>query len=245
MRRTARPARYRPGGWPRRGAWLRHFPRVASVLLMGIATNPLAAACWPVHRLLVFIYTMWLKRRTPQNIVIGGAAGASRRLSAGPRDRHHRPRAADDVPDHLFLDAAAFLGAVALGFQRTTSGWACPCSRSSPARSTRRHIPAYTLVLVRRRWCRGRCIMAGRCPGFQRQRWGPASLSSACGGCCTTGRTPQAASLTNDAPALAANCSATRGWYTSLCYSRRLAVDRAGGMTPWDNDLGAPPPSRL
>ncbi|MDD9330372.1 MAG: UbiA family prenyltransferase, partial [Bartonella sp.] len=24
----------------------------------------------------VFIYTIWLKRRTPQNIVIGGAAGA-------------------------------------------------------------------------------------------------------------------------------------------------------------------------
>src|SRR5581483_6301037 len=24
----------------------------------------------------VFVYTMWLKRRTPQNIVIGGAAGA-------------------------------------------------------------------------------------------------------------------------------------------------------------------------
>ena len=23
-----------------------------------------------------FVYTMWLKRRTPQNIVIGGAAGA-------------------------------------------------------------------------------------------------------------------------------------------------------------------------
>ena len=24
----------------------------------------------------VFVYTVWLKRRTPQNIVIGGAAGA-------------------------------------------------------------------------------------------------------------------------------------------------------------------------
>jgi protoheme IX farnesyltransferase len=24
----------------------------------------------------VFVYTIWLKRRTPQNIVIGGAAGA-------------------------------------------------------------------------------------------------------------------------------------------------------------------------
>ena len=25
---------------------------------------------------MLFVYTIWLKRRTPQNIVIGGAAGA-------------------------------------------------------------------------------------------------------------------------------------------------------------------------
>jgi protoheme IX farnesyltransferase len=49
----------------------------ASVLVMGLAVN------WPAAALLaltigfyVFVYTMWLKRRTPQNIVIGGAAGA-------------------------------------------------------------------------------------------------------------------------------------------------------------------------
>ena len=48
-----------------------------SVLLLGLASNWLAAG------LLAFtiffygvIYTVWLKRRTPQNIVIGGAAGA-------------------------------------------------------------------------------------------------------------------------------------------------------------------------
>jgi heme o synthase len=48
-----------------------------SVLTLAVVANPLAAA------LLAFtifyyavIYTMWLKRRTPQNIVIGGAAGA-------------------------------------------------------------------------------------------------------------------------------------------------------------------------
>ncbi|MBN9494553.1 heme o synthase [bacterium] len=42
------------------------------------ATTTLAAACLSLAALLfyVFIYTMWLKRRTPQNIVIGGAAGA-------------------------------------------------------------------------------------------------------------------------------------------------------------------------
>ncbi|MDX1974799.1 MAG: heme o synthase [Rickettsiales bacterium] len=48
-----------------------------SVMLMGLALN------WVAGLLLagaiafyVGIYTMWLKRRTPQNIVIGGAAGA-------------------------------------------------------------------------------------------------------------------------------------------------------------------------
>lgn len=48
-----------------------------SVALLGLATN------WVAGGLLAFtiffyavIYTMWLKRRTPQNIVIGGAAGA-------------------------------------------------------------------------------------------------------------------------------------------------------------------------
>ena len=48
-----------------------------SVMILGLATNWVAAA------LLAFtiffyavIYTMWLKRSTPQNIVIGGAAGA-------------------------------------------------------------------------------------------------------------------------------------------------------------------------
>lgn len=50
---------------------------VFSVVLLGLATNWLAAG------LLAFtiffyavIYTIWLKRSTPQNIVIGGAAGA-------------------------------------------------------------------------------------------------------------------------------------------------------------------------
>jgi protoheme IX farnesyltransferase len=50
---------------------------VFSVLLMGVATNWFAAAVLAVAILFyVLVYTVWLKRRTPQNIVIGGAAGA-------------------------------------------------------------------------------------------------------------------------------------------------------------------------
>ncbi|MBF9031433.1 protoheme IX farnesyltransferase [Rhodobacterales bacterium HKCCE3408] len=50
---------------------------VLSVVMLGLATN------WAAAGLLAFtiffyavVYTIWLKRRTPQNIVIGGAAGA-------------------------------------------------------------------------------------------------------------------------------------------------------------------------
>ncbi|MDE2006988.1 MAG: heme o synthase [Rhodospirillales bacterium] len=49
----------------------------ASVLLMFLAVNVAAAVLLAASiGFYVFIYTMWLKRRTPQNIVIGGAAGA-------------------------------------------------------------------------------------------------------------------------------------------------------------------------
>jgi heme o synthase len=48
-----------------------------SVLLMGLAVNVVAAAILLASILFyVLIYTVWLKRRTPQNIVVGGAAGA-------------------------------------------------------------------------------------------------------------------------------------------------------------------------
>jgi protoheme IX farnesyltransferase len=49
----------------------------ASVLELSLAVNPLAAGLSFSGFLgYVFVYTLWLKRRTPQNIVIGGAAGA-------------------------------------------------------------------------------------------------------------------------------------------------------------------------
>ncbi len=48
-----------------------------SVMLMGLALNWTAAALLALaNGFYVFVYTLWLKRRTPQNIVIGGAAGA-------------------------------------------------------------------------------------------------------------------------------------------------------------------------
>jgi protoheme IX farnesyltransferase len=77
MKRTAR--RPLPAGRMDRQSAL-HFGvglAVFSVILMGLAVNLLAAAILTVSILFyVLVYTVWLKRRTPQNIVIGGAAGA-------------------------------------------------------------------------------------------------------------------------------------------------------------------------
>lgn len=50
---------------------------VLSIMIMGLALNWVAATLLAFANLFyVFIYTIWLKRSTPQNIVIGGAAGA-------------------------------------------------------------------------------------------------------------------------------------------------------------------------
>jgi protoheme IX farnesyltransferase len=77
MRRTAK--RPLPAGRMDRQSAL-HFGvglGAFSVLLMGVATNWLAAALLAVSILFyVLVYTVWLKPRTAQNIVIGGAAGA-------------------------------------------------------------------------------------------------------------------------------------------------------------------------
>ncbi len=77
MKRTAKrpiPAgRIAPGGALAYGVAL----SFASVLIMGLATNWVAAGILALSiGFYVFIYTAWLKRRTSQNIVIGGAAGA-------------------------------------------------------------------------------------------------------------------------------------------------------------------------
>ncbi len=77
MRRTqGRPI---PAGKIEPGAALGYgiFLSVLSVCIMALATNWVAGGALAFSICFyVFVYTMWLKRRTPQNIVIGGAAGA-------------------------------------------------------------------------------------------------------------------------------------------------------------------------
>ena len=86
---------------------------VAAFVELWLAVNLLSAVLAISATLFyVFVYTLWLKRRSTQNIVIGGAAGAvpvlvgwaavtdSLVVGAGGPLRHH-----------LHLDAAALLGA--------------------------------------------------------------------------------------------------------------------------------------
>ena len=95
------------------------------------------------------VYTVWLKRRTPQNIVIGGAAGASAPLIAWAA-----------VAGHVSVPAVLLAGIVFLW--TPPHFWALAlCRRDDYARAgipmlpvthgepeTRRQILLYTLVLV-------------------------------------------------------------------------------------------------
>ncbi|HVB16524.1 MAG TPA: heme o synthase [Stellaceae bacterium] len=77
MRRTA--ARPLPAGrmMPGEALGFGVVLAVGAVVVMALAVNSVAAQLLALTiGFYVFVYTMWLKRRTPQNIVIGGAAGA-------------------------------------------------------------------------------------------------------------------------------------------------------------------------
>src|SRR5438445_10715463 len=77
MRRTA--ARPLPSGrmMPGEALGFGCVLAVWSVAVMGLAVNWVAAQLLGLTiAFYIFVYTIWLKRRTPQNIVIGGAAGA-------------------------------------------------------------------------------------------------------------------------------------------------------------------------
>ncbi len=84
---------------------------VMSVLTLGVLVNWVAGALLAMTIFYyLFIYTMWLKRLTPQNIVVGGAAGAFPShdwLGGGHRHREHGKHPA--VPHHFHVDAPSFL----------------------------------------------------------------------------------------------------------------------------------------
>src|SRR5581483_547530 len=121
----------------------------ASIVLMGLAINLVAAALLALTiGFYVFVYTIWLKRRTPQNIVIGGAAGAL------PPIVGWAAATGDVAPAAVALFALIF-------FWTPPHFWALSLYRASDyekagvpmlpvvagARTTKWHMFAYTLVL--------------------------------------------------------------------------------------------------
>jgi protoheme IX farnesyltransferase len=150
MRRTrARPI---PAGRVQKGdaLGLGIFLALLSVMLMGMATNYLAAGLLAFTILFyAVVYTMWLKRWTPQNIVIGGAAGALPPVIGWAAASGHAPLNAWLLFAIIFLWTPPHAWALAL---YTTGDYAkagvpmMPVAKG-PA-STRRQILLYSLAFV-------------------------------------------------------------------------------------------------
>ena len=123
---------------------------VFSVLLLGLATNYLAAAILAVSILFyVFVYTVWLKRRTPQNIVIGGAAGAFPPLigwAAATGDVSTLPILLFGI---IFLWTPPHFWALSLFVKTDYANAGVPMLPVvAGLTTTRRHIALYTLPMV-------------------------------------------------------------------------------------------------
>ena len=121
-----------------------------SVLMLGLAANWLAAG------LLAFtiffyavIYSMWLKRTTPQNIVIGGAAGAFPPMIGWVAVTGHVGIEAVLMFALIFMWTPPHFWALALFMKDDYHRAGVPMLTVTHGReSTRRHILWYTLALV-------------------------------------------------------------------------------------------------
>ena len=123
---------------------------VFSVILMGVAANWVAAAWLAVSILFyVFIYTMWLKPRTAQNIVIGGAAGAFPPLIGWAAATGSTPLMAWLMFAIIFLWTPPHFWALSLFVRMDYSNAGVPMLPVvAGVEATRRQILLYTLPMV-------------------------------------------------------------------------------------------------
>jgi len=150
MKRTAK--RPLPAGRMDRQTAL-HFGvglSVFSVMLMDLAANHLAAAILAVSILFyVLVYTVWLKRRTAQNIVIGGAAGAFPPLigwAAATGDVTMLPILLFGI---IFLWTPPHFWALSLFMKSDYAAAGVPMLPVvAGVQTTRRHIALYTLPMI-------------------------------------------------------------------------------------------------
>jgi protoheme IX farnesyltransferase len=121
-----------------------------AVLALALAANLLAAG------LLAFtiffyavVYTMWLKRRTPQNIVIGGAAGALPPVIGWAAATGHAPLAAWSLFLVIFMWTPPHFWALALCRSGEYERAGIPMMPNAQGeRSTRRQIVLYAVLLA-------------------------------------------------------------------------------------------------
>ncbi|MFD1677489.1 heme o synthase [Alicyclobacillus fodiniaquatilis] len=125
-----------------------------SVLVLDIWCNGMAAILSLAGYLYyAVVYTIWLKRRTPQNIVIGGGAGAFPPLVGWAAVTGHQSVAAWVMFAVIFLWTPAHFWALAL-YKNADYIRACvpmmPVVRGS--RTTKRQMVMYTVLLVVASW---------------------------------------------------------------------------------------------
>lgn len=123
---------------------------IASVALLGLATNSMAAA-WLAFAIFFYavIYTMLLKRSTPQNIVIGGAAGAFPAVIGWMAVSPHAALLPWAMFAIVFLWTPPHFWALALYRSEDYAKARVPMLPvTAGLAATKRHILAYTLALV-------------------------------------------------------------------------------------------------
>ena len=123
---------------------------VLSCLMLGLAANWFAAAflAFTIFFYAV-VYTMWLKRATPQNIVIGGAAGAFPPMIGWAAATGGVSAESALMFLLIFMWTPPHFWALALFMKDDYSNAGVPMLTVTHGRAvTRRHIFAYTLILV-------------------------------------------------------------------------------------------------
>ncbi|MBV8597435.1 MAG: protoheme IX farnesyltransferase [Actinobacteria bacterium] len=122
---------------------------VSFVLLDALVNLPTALLALAGNLFYVFVYTRWLKRSTPQNIVIGGAAGAVPPLVGYASASGHLGWAALVMFGVVFLWTPPHFWALALMIKEHYAAARVPMLPNVRGdRETARQILAYTAVLV-------------------------------------------------------------------------------------------------
>jgi len=121
-----------------------------AVVFLGLATNWIAAGLLAFTIFFyVIVYTMWLKRATPQNIVIGGAAGAFPPMIGWAAATGDVSTASVLMFCLTFLWTPPHFWALALFVRMDYDNATVPMlTVTHGRRSTRHHILAYTVLLA-------------------------------------------------------------------------------------------------